>query len=129
MSDSRKALLAMHEEMWAKTFGRILTGNGYELVTSDSVAEMKDQMDVSIDGVPQNFFDLYMMDANLGSPGSRSYEPAEQIFSLIKPDYDAGKIKYLAITGNSDDAIDLNQSGVPCLSKGKITEISDFIRG
>lgn len=127
MDKTSKALLAMHERTWASTFGRMLTRRGYELLTADTVDEMKEHMGVSAKGVPQNHIDLYLMDANLGSPGSRLYEPAEEIFRLIKSDYDTGRIKYLSITGNSTDAEELNQRGIPCTGKNNTTEIADFI--
>ena len=127
MDETPKALLAMHEPTWASTLGRMLTRRGYELLTADTVDEMKEHMIVSDDGIPQNHISLYLMDANLGSPGSSSYEPAEEIFELLRPDYESGKVKYLSITGNSDDAEELNQGGIPCTGKNNTAEISDFI--
>jgi len=127
MTENPKALLGMHEPEWKAVYTRRLQRQGYEVLTAQTVDEMKSAMGVSEVGRPQNPFQLYMMDANLGFPGADTYDPAKEIFELIRPDFDSGLIKFLAITGNPDVVAGATGEGIPCFNKGKSQEITDYL--
>ncbi|MFA5797902.1 MAG: hypothetical protein WC916_07780 [Candidatus Woesearchaeota archaeon] len=128
MAEIQKALLAMHNPNWEKMYIRQLTGYGYEVSIAKTVNEMKNAMGISSKGSQKNFFQLYLMDANLGSRGAYTHNPAEEIFKLIKTDYENGKVKFVAITGNPDVVENAKNNGIPCFSKGNPEEISDYIK-
>jgi hypothetical protein len=125
MNNLPRALLAIHNPRWEIVSKRMLTK--YEISTAQNIGEMKKIMNISPEGFPNNFFSLYMMDANFGFPGKDTCAPAEEIFKLIKKDYENGKVKFLTITGNPDLVENTNNKGILCFNKSDLEKMFKYI--
>lgn len=132
MITEKKALVAFHDDMQMNMCTRLFEAEGYQVSKAESISDMLEAMginkDRALDVPPTNYFEKYLMDANLGYQGQNTYDPAEEIFQHIKTDYESGKVKFLPITGNADLIDDAKQKNRPCGCKSKFDEILDFIK-
>ena len=112
------ALLGLHNVMLNETSTMTLKAIGFRVTTTQSIDRMIEAMGIPKGGdpniPPNNTFDVYLMDLNLGSPNGRSYEPALRVYRHIQSDVAQGNVKFLAISGNSDVVREAKLIGIPC---------------
>lgn len=111
----RKALIGFHEPLSLETTALTLRNMGYDVTITDDPSDM---LAYTRGG---GSFDVYLMDANLGSPGSDFYDPAEEVFGSVR---DTGG-RFYALSGNLTTVRMAVEAGIPCRLK---TEIFDVMR-
>ena len=133
MTDSKKALVAFHDRMDLEVYCDILSEKGLEVTAVASLDGMLSQMGLSLASMPHlepsADFGLYLMDANLGEPGSPNINPAIKIYSHIFDLYRHGTVKFLVMAGLQDTLDRARDFGLPFLKKGAhITEIYNALK-
>lgn len=116
---SKTALLGFHEENDGLEL--VLEASGYDIEKAGSDDEMLKKMgipkDSAPDSPPKKPYDLYCMDANLGSPNSNDCGPSLNIYQHVKKDVEAGKVKFLAVSGNPYAVKRAQEAGIPAADK------------
>lgn len=111
-----EALVALHEPTGALHITRSLVSRNYRITLAKSVQEILN----SIDQHGASHYALYLMDANLGSPGSDSSAAAEQVYNRVKDAVDQGNVKFMSVTANESCLQQAQAAGIPCILKPDI---------
>jgi len=126
-----RVLLAMHNPKYDELLTDVLEMEDYEVIKAGSVDEMLEKMGIPSNSPPnaspEKPFEWYIMDVNLGSPADDLYDSAVRIYQHIKSDVEAGKSKFMAISGNVTAVKNANAAGIPCMSKADTVRLTDLI--
>ncbi|MBI1935926.1 hypothetical protein HYS31_05785 [Candidatus Woesearchaeota archaeon] len=128
MEIPKQALVAFHDVLFRNNIMDELEPLGYTVSVTDNLEKMLYEMgvDVSRTSMPNNRFSLYLMDANLDSPGSVDCSSAKLIHELIKPYLDKGEAKFTAMAARPETIQAARSDGVPCIDKD-YREFSRFL--
>ena len=121
-----RVLLGMHHEGYSEILGEDFEERGYDVTKVSNVEAMLEKMglrenDPSAE-LPTIVFEAYVMDANLGSPGADTYNPALRIYQHIERSVIEGSVKFLTITANADLMESTKKAGLNCISKKDVFE-------
>lgn len=100
---SRKVLLGLHNKPlreMLKTNIELQGGVVTEAETLDAMLDAMGVRDIAADAIPQNHFDVYLMDLNLGSPNAPSCDSAQAVYRHVQGEVETGRVKFLGISGN-----------------------------
>lgn len=119
-----QALIGLHDDL-VGTVKKYLEMCEYEVTIVDSEPEMVKAIglsqDSALDVPPTNPFQVYVMDANLGDPGSDDYGPAQRFYQHIKHSVEKGDAKFMAISGNKK-LVTKAKEELPCMDKEDLVE-------
>jgi hypothetical protein len=109
MAENKKtAIVGIHDNSLGKTINRILSKiAGYETNLVMNMEDMRNEMDSN----PNSSF--YIMDINLGHPGSSYVEPALEIYNKLKDRIEKGETKFYGISGSPKVLEIAIESGIP----------------
>ena len=101
-----RALLALHHEKNLETASFFLEEYGYEITATQKRGEF-------LKRVRENKFDVYIWDANLGSPASMDLSVTKEVWSLLKERYRRGEIKIRAVSNTPEAVRQVQREGIP----------------
>jgi hypothetical protein len=117
----KKALLGLHEpnSIENRSYSSLLKGKNFEIDYGSSSAELSE--------LAKNCeYQVCIMDANLGFPGSMHIMPCTDLYNQLFPNIESGKVKFLAISGKESVVASVRERGIPAEVKGS-DEFIDFM--
>ena len=126
----KKVLLGMHDAVTLQALSSIVARMGAQVTTAQNLEGMLQAMGLQPDNIPKalikNPFTTYLMDLNLGSPGTADYNPALRIYNLVRPYVESGEARFLGISGRPRTVELAKEAGIP--AKLSTTEnIDEFL--
>ncbi len=108
---TKRALVGLHNSLVERATIRILSRAGFSVT---AVSDLDGMLSAHRDNGP---FDAYCMDANLGTEGGPSYEPATEMYDAVEQDVAAGTSRFVAVTGHERLVEQMEADGIPALVK------------
>jgi len=130
MTIDKTALLGYHNSGGMELDTIRLQKAGYAVTTADSLDGMLEKMGIrqgSQNAVPTNKFGVYIMDLNLGKPGSESYSPAEIIYNFVRSDVESGQAVFMGLSGNDFTVTHAKIAGIPCIGNTEFDKFDEFL--
>jgi len=131
MDTIRRALIATHDSL-GRAYARRFQRNGYEVVLASDIDEIFTAMGITRDSppetVPVNMFEKYLMDLNLGSPGSPDITPARLVYAHLRTSIEQGRVKFLGVSGNSVTRENARAEGIPARDICDSYSIDEFVK-
>jgi hypothetical protein len=117
----KKALLGMHHEVVAEAYVDSLELDGYKVKVVKTEQEMLEE-------AKREKYQVYIMDANLGYPGSEDITPCVRFYELVKERVEIGKAKFVAISGNPIAIQAAKKQGIPAIDNlSLVSSLSEFL--
>ncbi len=107
---AKKVLLGLHTDYIMEICADIYSEKGCEVCRATNMADMMTYM-------MNEQYDVYIMDANLGSSGGDIISPAETVFALLKERILTRQAKFLAISGKDRVVKRAEEAGIPAKAK------------
>ena len=107
---SLTALLGIHDKTLLGTFTYMLQSYGYSVTQAPTPEGM-------IRLAEQNQHYAYIMDLNLGKPGSSDITPAVNVYNPIRSRVETGEAKFVGISSNLDAVDAAKKQGIPAFYK------------
>ena len=123
-----KALLALHDPKYKAMVIDVCGMFDYETNTTDSLDGMLEIMGVNREdpsSQPQQHYDLYIMDINLGKSGVDDISPAQEVYGHVKQLVDDGKVKFVAMSAIPKIVQHGNEAGIPTIDS---VDLLDYLK-
>ena len=104
------ALLGIHESAVLKLYTDVLTSSQFSVTQVSDPEEM-------IRLAEQNKHCAYIMDLNFGKPGSSDITPAVHVYDKVRGRVEAGKARFVGVSGNRDVVEAAKLHGIPSYYK------------
>ena len=118
----KTALIGLHDNDFLETMSRVLVRRGFQVTATDNLDDMLQAMGIG-DPIPSTLpassFTAYLMDLNLGQPGSINYAPALTVYNLVRSYVEAGEVKFLGVSLNDETVALAQKVGIPAISPMK----------
>jgi len=115
----KKILLGLHNKALLESCKGLCNMMKYSVDTASTFEEM-------LNKVKTIEYQRYIMDLNLGCPGSVNINPAIEIYKLVGPRVKKGSVKFLGISGNFNAVNAGGEQGIPSGFTGSI-DLLDFL--
>jgi len=93
---------------------------------SYSIVDHTDDPREMIYHAQQREYGCYIMDLNLGKPRSVDIAPAVAVYDIIRERVNAGRAKFVGISGNSDTVRAARKKGIPAYMG--LANLDDFLK-
>ncbi len=121
MTDTKRtALVGLHEELYRTPTEIGLSIEGYISEMVATYEEMRER-------ASSKPYDLYLMDANLGTPGSLDVRPAIGIYSIVKERIERGDARFVALSSRDGTIKSARENGVPADDK-ETFDLQEFLK-
>ena len=108
MGVEKTVIIGLHDRSNLESFADFFEASGFKVVKAKDLDEMKHSVIVYSDVTVG-----YIMDVNLGNPGSPDPSPCLEIYNAISAYVNDGRAMFAAISGSYDAISNAEEQGIP----------------
>ena len=112
-TEEKTALLGFHDTDYFGMFGPRFDRKGYSVETVTNIDQM-------MECARKKEYDVYVMDANLGSPESIDVSSSRRVYESVKGRVDNGNAEFYAVAGLPTTVEKAIDEGIPAMSKSEL---------